>query len=58
MTSDKECAAYARDCVRLADLVTDKEIRAELLKLASYWTEAAAHERLARAVDPLAKLSA
>jgi hypothetical protein len=55
MTSDKECAAYARDCVRLAGLVTDKEIRDELLKLASYWTEAAAHERLARAVDPLSQ---
>jgi hypothetical protein len=57
MTSDKECAAYARDCVRLADLTTDEEIRAQLLKLAGYWTEAAAHERLARVVDPLAKAS-
>jgi hypothetical protein len=58
MTSDKECEAYARDCVRLANLIADEEIRAQLLKLAGHWTEAAAHERLARAVDPLAKLSA
>jgi hypothetical protein len=52
--NDKECVEYARECTRLADLIGQGDIRDELLKLACHWMEAAAHERLARAVDPLA----
>jgi len=52
--TDKECVEYARECTRLADLIGQGDIRDELLKLACHWMEAAAHERLASAVDPLA----
>jgi hypothetical protein len=54
MTPDKECVEYARECTRLAGLIAPGDIRDEFLKLACHWMEAAAHERLARAVDPLA----
>jgi hypothetical protein len=53
--TDKECVEYARECTRLADLIGQGDIRDELLKLACHWMEAAAHERLACAVDPLAR---
>jgi hypothetical protein len=56
MTSDKEYVAYAREFVRLANtLDDDKQFRERLLKSACHLMETAAQERLARAVDPVAK---
>ena len=45
MATDQECAAYARECVRLAGLTDEPEIRDQLFALAREWTAAAMHER-------------
>jgi hypothetical protein len=37
MATDNECAGYARECVRLAALTTDPQLREELLKIAREW---------------------
>ena len=45
MATDQECVAYARECVRLAELTDEPEIRDQLFALAREWTAAAMHER-------------
>jgi hypothetical protein len=44
MVTDSECVDYARECVRLAGLTTDPQIRDQLLKMARHWMAAAMHE--------------
>jgi hypothetical protein len=44
MATDKECVEYARDCVRLAGLATDPELRERLLQQAREWMAAAMGE--------------
>ena len=45
MATDQECAAYARECVRLAELTDEPEIRDQLFALAREWMAAAMQER-------------
>jgi hypothetical protein len=42
MTLDKEMEGYAHDCVRLAYLTADLDIREHLLQMAHEWMAAAA----------------
>jgi len=44
MTTDQEYVDYARDCVRLAGLVQDQQIRDKLLDMAREWMAVAMHE--------------
>jgi hypothetical protein len=44
MTSDEECVEYARECVRLAGLTKDLQLRDQLLNMAREWMAAAMHE--------------
>ena len=44
MRTDEECVEYARDCVRLAGLTEDQEIRDQLLNMAREWMGAAMSE--------------
>jgi hypothetical protein len=37
MATDEECVGYARECVRLAGLATDQELREQLLQMARNW---------------------
>ena len=46
-TTDDECVSYARDCVRLAGLAKDEQLREQLLNMAREWMAAAMHERKA-----------
>ena len=41
MATDKECVDNARECVRLAQLTTDQEVRDRLLNIARRWMDAA-----------------
>jgi hypothetical protein len=41
MTSGKECVDYARECVRLAELTKDAELRHHLLNMARAWMSVA-----------------
>ena len=50
MATDEECVGYARECVRLAGLATDKELREQLLQMARHWMAEAMHERCKDAV--------
>jgi hypothetical protein len=45
MATDEECVGYARECVRLAGLATDQELREQLLQMARNWMAEAMHER-------------
>jgi hypothetical protein len=45
--ADQECMDYARECVRLAGLTKDPELREHLLSLAREWMAMAMHERKA-----------
>ena len=45
MVTDEESVDYARECVRLAGLTADQEIRDQLLNMAREWMAAAMHER-------------
>ena len=45
MVTDEECVDYARECVRLASLTADQEIRDQLLNMAREWMATAMHER-------------
>ena len=47
MPTDNECVDYARDCVRLAGLTQDQQIRDRLLAMANEW--------MAEAIDEQAK---
>ena len=41
MTIDEKCMAHARECVRLAGLTDDQEVRDQLIALARDWIVAA-----------------
>jgi phosphopantothenoylcysteine synthetase/decarboxylase len=41
MTIDEKCMAHARECVRLAGLTDDQEVRDQLIALARDWMIAA-----------------
>jgi hypothetical protein len=44
-TVDEECIGYARECVRLAGLTQDQQLREQLLNMAREWMATAMHER-------------
>ena len=44
MISDEECVEYARECVRLAGLTKDMQLRDQLLNTAREWMAVAMHE--------------
>lgn len=47
MATDRECLDYARQCIRLAELTRDSELRDHLLALARAWmATVAVHERM------------
>ena len=50
MATDEGCVEYARECVRLAGLATDQELREQLLQMARNWMAEAMHERCKDAV--------
>ena len=57
MTTDKECMEYARECVRLAGLTDDQQIRDQLLNMAREWMGAAMmHEGEPTAPDPVQRI--
>jgi hypothetical protein len=43
-TDDDDCIGYARECVRLAGLTQDPELRDQLLNMAREWMATAMHE--------------
>jgi hypothetical protein len=43
-TDDDDCIGYARECVRLAGLTHDPELRDQLLDMAREWMATAMHE--------------
>jgi hypothetical protein len=53
MASDKECVDHARECVRLAGLAQDAELRERLLSIAREWMATAMHERFLPDIRPL-----
>ena len=53
MTTDKECMEYARECVRLAGLTDDQQIRDQLLNMGM---GAAMHEGEPTAPDPVQRI--
>jgi hypothetical protein len=42
--TDNDCVGYARECVRLAGLTTDPQLREQLLRMAREWMAMAMHE--------------
>lgn len=44
MPSDKDIEGYARECVRLAQLTTDPQIRERLFQMAREWMALAMQE--------------
>jgi hypothetical protein len=52
MATDEECVDYARDCVRLAGLATDPELRERLLQQAREWMAVAMDEEETRSPVP------
>jgi hypothetical protein len=44
MPTDTECVDYARECVRLAGLTKDPQLREQLLNLAREWMADAMQE--------------
>ena len=53
MVSDNECVEYARECVRLAGLVEEPELRERLLSMAREWMAVAMHEQQTPEAKPL-----
>ena len=51
MTTDQECVNYARECVRLAELTEDLQLRDHLVKIARAWMATARREDDARATS-------
>ena len=43
-TPDDDCIGYARECVRLAGLTQDPQLRGQLLNMAREWMATAMHE--------------
>jgi hypothetical protein len=52
MAADKDCMGYARECVRLAGLTTDQEIREKLFAIARDWMAAALDDRYVSSPPP------
>jgi hypothetical protein len=52
MTTDKDCMGYARECVRLAGLTTDQEMREKLFAIARDWMAAALDDRYVNSPPP------
>jgi hypothetical protein len=44
MATAEECVRYAQDCMRLAELTTDLEMRRQLFRMARNWIDAAKDE--------------
>jgi hypothetical protein len=44
MVTDQECVNFARECVRLAGMTSDPEMREQMLKLARQWLANAGYE--------------
>ena len=44
VSSDQEMEGYARECVRLAQLANDPELRERLMQMAREWMAVAMHE--------------
>jgi hypothetical protein len=44
MVTAEDCVRCAQDCVRLAELTTDPEMRSQLLRMACNWMDAAEDE--------------
>jgi hypothetical protein len=42
--SDKNCDGYARECVRLANLTSDPNIRDQLMQMAREWMAVVMYE--------------
>jgi NADH:ubiquinone oxidoreductase subunit D len=51
MATDKECVDYARECVRLAEMANDPQIRQQLLQLADDWMAIAKNKKGDKASD-------
>jgi hypothetical protein len=51
MPTDQECVDFARECVRLAAMTSDQDMRDHLLTLARQWMTAAGGE--GRTAEPL-----
>jgi hypothetical protein len=52
-TDDDDCIGCARECVRLAGLTQDPELRDQLLNMAREWMATAMHEAKAPKPKPL-----
>jgi hypothetical protein len=46
VVTDEECLDYARECVRLAGLSEDPEVRERLIQMARQWMSATRPEEL------------
>jgi hypothetical protein len=57
MATDNECVEYARDCVRLAGLATDPELRERLLQQARDWMAVAMDEDEVASQEPAKALA-
>lgn len=51
-TPDDDCIGYARECVRLAGLTQDPELRDQLLNMAREWMATAMHEAKPKPLPP------
>jgi hypothetical protein len=51
MPSDKDIEGYARECVRLAQLTTDPQVRERLFQMAREWMALAMQEENAPEPD-------
>ena len=52
MATESECIEYARECVRLAGLTDDPDIRDRLLEIARDWMAAAMGEDISMEEPP------
>ena len=50
MATDRKMQEYASECARIADMTADPIIRAQMLKMARHWTEAAPGSKQEQAV--------
>ena len=52
---DNDCDVYARECVRLATLTPDPQLRQALMEMAREWMAVAMHENGVPDRPPLAR---
>jgi hypothetical protein len=57
MATEKECIEYARECVRLAGLANEPDIRERLLDIAREWMAAAMREDVPMEAAPSISVS-